>query len=212
MKTAKAKLLLFLILILTSAAMRAVAADERTHRAVSSCCVEKESPAPMRFTEKSLYQLAGSWTNDFAQAFQLATLKGRPQIVVMFFSSCQYACPMLVYKMKQIGNALPENIRTNLGFVLVSFDTERDTPEKLHQYRERQELPANWTLLSGAPDDVLDLAALLGVKFKKDRQGQFLHSNVLTILNRDGEIAFQESGLSSDGEGIAHRVEALINQ
>jgi protein SCO1/2 len=45
---------------------------------------------------------------------------------------------------------------------------------------------------------VLELAALLNVKFKKDAQGQFLHSNVLTLLNAKGEIVSQQVGLNSD--------------
>jgi protein SCO1 len=91
--------------------------------------------------------------------------------------------------------------------VLVSFDTERDTPAALHQYRLQHDLAAErWTLLHGSNDDVLELAALLGVKFKKDAQGQFMHSNVLTILNSQGEIAFQETGLNPSTERMAEKL------
>src|ERR1051325_9295583 len=95
--------------------------------------------------------------------------------------------------MQQLEAALPANLRTNVGFLLVSFDTERDTPAALKNYRAQHGLAANWTLLHGEADDVLDLAALLGVKFKKDAQGQFMHSNIITVLNADGEIAYQQT-------------------
>jgi protein SCO1/2 len=39
---------------------------------------------------------------------------------------------------------------------------------------------------------------LLGVKFKQDARGQFAHSNLLTILNPDGEIVHQHAGLNGD--------------
>jgi hypothetical protein len=38
----------------------------------------------------------------------------------------------------------------------------------------------------------------LGIKFKKDPQGQFAHSNVITILNPAGEIVRQLTGLNLD--------------
>jgi protein SCO1/2 len=173
-----------------------------------SCC--SASLATEKFTDKSLYQLDSTWTNDLGRAQQLGALKGRPQIVTMFFASCQYACPLLVYKMKQIEAALPENVRTNVGFALVTFDTERDTPAALHAYRAQHELGANWTLLHGSADDVLDLAVLLGVKFKKDAQGQFQHSNVITVLNAEGEIVFQETGLDLTSKEIPRRIANML--
>jgi cytochrome oxidase Cu insertion factor (SCO1/SenC/PrrC family) len=48
-----------------------------------------------------------------------------------------------------------------------------------------------WTLLRGGADDVRELAALLGVNYAEDARGQFAHSNLITLLNADGEIAFQ---------------------
>ena len=62
-------------------------------------------------------------------------------------------------------------------------------------------------MLRGAPDDVLELAALLGVKFKKDARGQFAHSNVITVLNGDGEVGHQHLGLNRDVTAAATAIE-----
>ncbi len=176
------------------------------------CCAAHPmaDAAPMRLTDRSVYQLDSTWTNDYGAAVKLPSLRGRPQIVTMFFAHCAYACPLLVYQMQQIEAALPEPLRNKVGFVLVSFDTERDTPETLHSYRLQHDLKAErWTLLRGSPDDVLDLAAVLNVKFKKDAQGQFLHSNVITLLNGDGEIVWQQLGLNDELQEIIRRATAL---
>src|SRR5262249_33785352 len=138
-----------------------------------SCCSAAQSGTPALLPGKSLYQLDATWTNDSSKGLQLRSLRGRPQIVTMFFANCQFACPLLVHKMKLIEAALPAHVRANIGFTLVSFDTERDTPEALHSYRARLELADTWTLLHGNADDVLDMAAALGIKFKKDSQGQY---------------------------------------
>jgi protein SCO1 len=173
-----------------------------------ACCVTNSATAstggassasPPGLTDKSLYQLDSIWNSADGGKLKLAELKGKPQVVTMFFARCELACPVLIHDMKRIEAALPSELCGKVGFVLVSFDSERDTPEVLRDYRERQELSAAaWTLLQGKPDDVLELGALLGIKFKKDARGQFAHSNVITVLNPAGEIVYQLNGLNLD--------------
>lgn len=173
-----------------------------------ACCAD-ELTAATPVSDKSLYQLDSSWTSDTRATRQLVSLRGRPQIVTMFFANCEFACPILVHDMKRIEAALPGNVRTNVGFVLVSFDSERDTPAALAAYRKNHELNANWTLLRGAPDDVLELAALLGVKFKKDQRGQFAHSNIITVLDPSGEIVSQQVGLNQRVDDVVSALKRL---
>ena len=162
------------------------------------CCVEAEA-AVQPLSDKSIYQSDSEWTTDTGKVEKLQVLGGRPQVVVMFFASCEYACPVLVHDLKKIEAELPENLRGKVGFTLVSFDSERDTVAALAGFRKQHELdPKDWTLLRGKSDDVLELSALLGVKFKKDARGQFAHSNLITVLNAKGEIVKQISGLQQD--------------
>jgi len=204
------KTILTLFLLATSGPAASAADTNLVRHACCSSMEQASAAVPARFTDKSLYQLDSTWTNDYGAAVKLASLRGRPQIVTMFFANCVYACPLLVYQMQQIEAALPESLRNQVGFTLISFDTERDTPAALHGYRNTHSLDARrWTLLRGSPNDVLDLAALLNVKFKKDAQGQFQHSNVITLLNADGEIVYQQLGLNSDRQEILRRASDL---
>ena len=173
-------------------------------------CCAKELAATAPLSGRSLYQLDSSWTNDAGATLRLADLRGRPQVVTMFFATCQFTCPVLLNDLKRLEAALPASLRTNVGFVLVSFDTERDTPEVLAGYRKIHELTERWTLLRGGPDDVLEFANLLGVKFKKDVRGQFAHSNVITILDAGGEIVRQIPGLNRDPAEAVRALESTI--
>ena len=178
----------------------------RTPTETEPPCCRKTLPTSAP-TDKSLYQLESVWTSDVGRAVPLGVLRGRPQVMALFFSHCEFACPILVHDMKRIEAALPPELRDKVDFLLVSIDTERDTPSELHAYRGRQELPLkNWTLLTGKPDDVRELAALLGVNYQKDSRGQFSHSNVITVLNSEGEIAHQLVGLN---QPVAEVVKAL---
>ena len=64
----------------------------------------------------------------------------------------------------------------------------------------------NWTLLRGAADDVRELAALLGINYAPDARGRFAHSNVITVLNAEGEVAFQQPGLNTDSTPLIDAV------
>ena len=200
-------------LIVLIGALSASAAE--TNAARHSCCTAstEKNAASACLSDKSLYQLDSVWTNDAGAAVKLASLRGRPQIVAMFFANCTYACPLLVYQMKQMEAALPTSLRGKIGFTLISFDTERDTAAALHQYRLQHGLDNDrWTLLRGGPEDVIEVAALLNVKFKKDAQGQYLHSNQITLLNPAGEIAYQELGLSLNRDEMVHRAAELASR
>ena len=129
----------------------------------------------------------------------------------MFFASCTYACPIIVHDMKRIEAALPEKMRAGTGFTLITIDPERDTTDVLHSYRSVHKLnTSRWTLLHGAPDDTLELAALLGVKFKRETSGQFAHSNLITVLNEQGEIIHQQVGLNQDIQPTAQANERAV--
>lgn len=147
------------------------------------------------FTSGSLYQLEATYTGDDSRPFTLGQLRGRPVVLAMFFASCTYACPMIVADMTRIRDGLPEHLRSQAALVLVSFDVKRDTPAVLARYRKDRQLDGQWTLLRGDDGPVRELAALLGVKFKQEADGQFAHSNLIAILNAEGEVVHQRAGL-----------------
>jgi protein SCO1 len=180
----------------------ACCAIEKPAASKAACCVEEKASAPL--SAKSLYQLDAKWTDDVGATVQLASLRGKPVVLAMFFAQCEYACPVLVNDMKRLRAALPDDIREKTQLVLVSFDTARDTPAELKAYRERASLDAGWTLLRGDDNAVQELAMLLGVKFKQDARGQFSHSNLFTILNADGEIVHQHAGLKGEISAAIH--------
>jgi protein SCO1/2 len=195
----------------TETADRACCAEIKP--AKPACCASTEPAATAaaatpaaNFTRHSLYQLDASWTNDAGDRVRLAEYRGEPVIVAMFFAQCEYACPMLVSDIKRVREALPAAVRDQARVVLVSFDTERDTPAALKAFRQRMALDERWTLLRGDETAVQEFAMLLGVKFKRDARGQFAHSNLVTVLNAEGEIAQQRAGLQGDISELAQAV------
>lgn len=187
-----------MVLAVLAWATSAVGAQTNTPSSARACC-HPEMKSIAVPSERSIYQLDSEWTSDTGRTMKLNELRGKPQVMAMVYTSCMGACPLLVHQMQELAKTLPAGAATNVGFVLVTFDPQRDTPAVLHSYRVARQLDEKqWTLLHGRPEDVRELALVLGVKYREDAHGQYAHSNIITLLNADGEIAFQQNGFSSD--------------
>lgn len=199
----KSVLSVVLPFVLSVIPLRACGADVEP---LPPCC--RPPLAASQPTDRSLYLLESKWTSDVGREIQLGALRGRPQIVALFFTHCEYACPILVQELKTIEGKLPREVLGNVDFLLVSIDSKRDTRAALAAFREKRQLARErWTLLRGEADDVRELAALLGVNYAEDARGQFAHTNLITLLNAEGEIAFQHTGLKQDRAPLLAAIE-----
>jgi protein SCO1 len=168
-----------------------------------------EAAAPL--SSASVYNLDGEWTDHNGKKLTLQHFAGRPLLLTMIFTRCQYACPILVENVKGILARLPEARRQQFNSVFVSFDVEKDDPETLKAYAAEKELASDrWTLLHGSEGQVLEVAAALGVRYRKDASSGFAHSNLITLLDEKGEIAFQLKGLDTDATPIMQAIDKLF--
>lgn len=154
----------------------------------------------------SLYQLTMQWTDQNDAPFRFADLDHHPTLVVMFYGSCRFACPRLLGSAKAFEDALTPAERSNLRVVFVTYDPEVDTAEALRSLATSAQLDqSRWRFLRGSNSDIRVLANVLGVRFRRLDNGQFSHSNILTLLNSKGEILHQVEGLNQPpGELVSH--------
>lgn len=176
----------------------------------SECCAHESLPADAPQTEMSLYHLESTWTRTDGQPMQLKELRGQVVLVALVYSSCKNACPRILSDMQRIKTASGP-LAKNLRFLLVSIDPEVDTPERLKAYSQEAQLESNWDFLQGSPDDVAELAALLGVKYKKVDATDYVHSNIITILDQNGEIVHQQEGLGLEPDQTVSILKGLVN-
>jgi protein SCO1/2 len=157
----------------------------------------------------SVYQLESNWVDQNGARVPLGSLRGKPQVVAMFYANCVYVCPLIVEEMKKVERELPEEVRKQVGFALFSFDPERDTDSVLKAYAAKRDLGApRWQLFTGNPDGVLELAAVLGFRFRKEPNGDFSHSIIITVLDRNGVIRYQMLGLNQDRAPLLRALQA----
>jgi protein SCO1/2 len=179
----------------------------------SGCCCQVQAAASEEILpDKSLYQLESSWTRHDNQTISLKQLRGKVQLIAMIFTHCPSSCPRLVDDMKRLESQLRGESINDVGFVLVSLDPERDGPEVLREYSTRMELCGqNWTLLHGHPDDVRELAVVLGVRYKKVGAREIAHSNMISVLNKSGELMYQQEGLGVEPTAIVQAIKKVAS-
>lgn len=193
-----------------SAEATAKVQQEKPKKEMESCCATDHGEMSKGdYTENSIYQVDSDWTNQFGNKVNIGNLRGKTQVFTMIFANCSYACPILANDMRRIASELTKEELKDVQFTLISIDPERDTPERLMQFAQDQDLNlAHFQLLTGVRNDIDDLAALTGFRYKKEPDGSFSHSNIITILNKDGEIVHQQVGLNQD---ITKTVEVIKN-
>jgi protein SCO1 len=177
--------------------------DSRSERPVqpaansTPACCEAIEPAGV-LPDLSVYQLESLWQSQEGKRITLAHFRGRTAILAMMFTSCEYACPRTLADLKAIEAKLSEADRHRVRFVLVSFDTAHDKPDVLRAYAKENHLDlSRWTLLNGSEGDVRELAAVLGIKFKRSKTVGFSHSNLISVLDTDGRVVHQQKGIGA---------------
>jgi protein SCO1/2 len=148
----------------------------------------------------SLYQLQSSWQTQTGESVKLESLKGKPVVMAMAYTSCTYSCPLTVAKMKEIESSIKAAGISDYQMAIASFDTKGDRPVQTAAYMKKKGLnPSRWTWLSASDDkSVRELAAVLGVTYSRMGKSDFSHSNQIVVLDRDGRLSAQINGLNAD--------------
>ncbi len=145
----------------------------------------------------SVYQLSATLTDQNGSKSQWADAPKSVRIVSMFYSHCDYVCPLLFEAIKRAEATLPADQRVHLSVGLVSLDPARDTPAALKKAAVQRDVDeARWRLYRAAPADVRKIAALLGVQYRQLSSGEFNHSTVMILLDTQGRVLARTEKIS----------------
>ena len=112
---------------------------------VPAFAAPKSKPLP----RDSVYQLPVQLTDQDGKRFEWSSRRGKVQLVSMFYTSCQYICPLIVESGKAVERQLAPAERGRLGILLVSMDPKRDTPAALMSVVNQRKLDPNVEFDSG---------------------------------------------------------------
>lgn len=201
----KTKLKTLLILSLLMACSAPAFAENHEHHHHQH---ETKLSAP---STDSVFNINDQWTDANGKTFQLSKLGGKPTVIAMVYTSCQYVCPLTVQNIKRIERSLSEAQADKVNFALFSFDPERDTPSKLTAFAKLHGITSpSWTLAQGNAGSVRKLAVTLGVKYKKVAGDDFEHDAIISILDSNGVIKYQADAMNKNLDGVTEALKAQI--
>lgn len=158
----------------------------------------------------SIYQLKGAWKTAEGKESSLENeLRGGPVVITMAYTRCAYTCPLIVKKLKEIDTALGHDPKVR--FLIVSFDTKRENLASMSAFMKEKKIDLpRWQMATGkTAGQVRELAALLEVSYKEDAKGEFSHSNVITLLDKEGRVASAVKGIAADHGPLVKAAEKL---
>lgn len=173
------------------------------------------APRPGPLPRDSVYQLPVHLIDQHGKAFDWGKKRGKVQLVSMFYTSCQYICPLIVDSGKAIERQLTPAEQQRLGILLVSMDPKRDTPAALMTVATKRKLdPTRWTLASPRAEDVREVAGLLGIRYRALADGEFNHTSALVLLDAEGRILArtEQMGSKPDPEFVQQVRDSLKTQ
>lgn len=146
----------------------------------------------------------------------LADTNGKVRLFYFYFTNCPDVCPPTTYRLSEVQKLLQDKgmFGTEASIVSISFDPERDTLEEIKKWSEKYNADySGWYFLRGKEEDVAKMMPEFGSSVFKDEDGNFTHLNVITLVDRDGNIRkyYNANDLeTASPENIAKDVERLV--
>lgn len=159
--------------------------------------------------DRSIYALPMTLSDQDGARVGLDVFRGKPVFIGMFYGTCPSACPLLVSTLKRVMAAVEPPANTEVRVLLVSFDPERDTPEALRKIAAARGVDSRWKLASAPDDQARDLAALLGIRYRRLPDGNFSHTSSIVLLDRTGAIDVRLDDVNQQIEPLVARAKEL---
>jgi protein SCO1/2 len=175
-----------------------------------ACAGEMPSEAPRAAAgERSIFDLDLELVDQAARTLTLADLGEHVTVAAMIYSTCTSVCPRITEDMKALEANLPDPSRGDIRFALFSIDPGRDTPAALRQFAADHQLDTTrWRLMAASEDGVRDLAAVLGVRYAPEPDGEFAHSAMIFVIDRRGVVRHRQVGLGQDATDVMNAIAA----
>ena len=189
---------------------------EQTHVETTAAQEQGEVTKATEISDISIYNLPETWTTQNGNDIQWKDFKGNVLVVVMIYTSCKAACPILIADMRDIRKTVDASDmphKKKVKYILVSIDPKVDTPEHLKKFAQESGMDDDqWVFLRCDEEKTREFAAVLAVNYKQISPVDFSHSNIISVFNADGELAAQQEGLGIDRTSIVQEIRKQLEK
>jgi protein SCO1/2 len=154
------------------------------------CRSEPAAPPAAAADALPILPIGGDFTltNQDAQPFELASLRGKVVLVFFGYTMCPDACPTTLSKLSAAYARLTEDERARVKALYVSIDPERDTPKVMKEHLTYFGVDA--VGLTGTPEDTAKVARQFGAHFERSSEptaAGYLMSHTVSIFGLDAK-------------------------
>jgi protein SCO1 len=161
----------------------------------------------------SIYQLEIPLTTQDGKPVNLIDHRGKPLLISMFYTGCQFVCPRIIDALKKTEGALTPAERRHTTVLMVTFDPDHDDVAALKAVAVERNLDAaQWTLARTDDRNVRKLAAALGIQYRALPSGDFNHTSVLILLDAEGRIVAKTSTIGEADQEFVNNVKKAAKQ
>lgn len=161
----------------------------------------------------SIFELDSLWKTQDGKKINLSELSDSAIIASMVFLRCQYSCPITLRDLKQVEDEIlkvPKPKRGKYKFVLISIDPENDQPSEMLKYMRSNNLdPNHWIIMTSKPDNIRELAAVLGFSYRKDDAMEFAHSMLTWVFDHKGNRKVEVKGRDKSSSEIVGQIKKI---
>ena len=145
------------------------------------------------------------------QSFDLSSLRGKPLIVSMIYTSCHHVCPTITKNLATAVDIAREALGEDAFYVVtVGFDWAVDTPDRMRLYAAERRIDVpGWYFLAGDADSIGKISENLGFQFFPSTKG-FDHLTQTTIVSADGVIYRHVYGVDIEPQPFVEPLKELV--
>lgn len=163
------------------------------------------------YPNDSIYNLNSKFIDHNGKIYKFSDFSGKIQIFSMIYTRCKTICPIIISNMKSIEKSLPKDIIGNVNFLLVSLDPDRDSVDVLYKFFISKNFNSeNWTLCKTDKNETLKIALSSGIKYKKEQNDEYTHSNLIILLDKNGVIKLHHPGLDKNYSDLINLIYTLL--
>jgi copper(I)-binding protein/cytochrome oxidase Cu insertion factor (SCO1/SenC/PrrC family) len=106
-------------------------------------------------------------------------IKDKIVAINFIYTTCVDSCPLETAQLIKVQHIIGDRLGKDVFIYSITIDPEHDTPSVLKEYKAR--FGANWTFLTGAEADIIELRKKLGL-YMEEIQDESLNHNVSMII------------------------------
>lgn len=145
------------------------------------------------------------------QSFMLESLRGKPLVVSLIYTSCHHVCPIITASIEKNTEIAREALGEDaFSIVTIGFDWQVDTPDRMRMYASAKNIDVpGWHFLSGDEASVAAISEDVGFQFFVAPKG-FDHLSQTTIIDADGKVYRQVYGQDFDAQAFVEPLKELV--